>query len=668
MKDFIVCILFLISIAGSADAEDAMDLGRIVVTPGRMAEGAGKASSNLTVITQEMIMRSHARTVADVLQREPGIHVYNKGSAKTTVVDLRGYGDTAASNVLVLVNGRRTNPVDISGADLLQVPLGSVERIEIIRGGASVLYGDNATGGVINIITKEGMGAPMAVVSAEAGSYNAQKYGTEISGGKNRLSYDVYSEYSDTKGYRDNSQVLTKDQTGRISYDINGQVKLGIEGGWHEDDYGLPGGISSSGLATYGRRGTTHPEDYGNTKDRFVKVSADVLPFDAEHGKIMLDVSRRDRDTYGWYDYGVWGATATKREIKTDVFALKYALMPQVFGRELSLVAGVDYSDAQNHILGSGQGMSASTDNLTITKKELGLYMHSEYELRDKVFINAGARHERAKYMFDRLDTPFYTAQAPQENLFSGGMKYEYAERSNIFASVQQTFRFLATDEWYDTWSGLNTDLKQQTGWEYQAGVKHAFADVWDVQATPFYAVNRNEIFLDPTLGGAGKNSNYDRTRRVGIDLGQTFHLAKLIPFNGITRCDVFTNYTYQDPIFDGGIFDGKNIPMAPLHALTMGVDVALKGGLSLNMAARYMGSQYAINDTANATARMKPYVIVDSHLAYTMKSGTELYVGVNNLFNEMYDSYVVKSASGTNKDYFPAPGRNYVAGMKYKF
>ena len=652
----------------SAYADDVADLGRIVVTPHRIAEDAGKASSNLTVITQDMIVRSNARTVADVLEREPGIHIYNKGSAKTTVVDLRGYGDTAASNVLVLVNGRRINPVDISGADLLQVPLGSVERIEIIRGGASVLYGDNATGGVINIITKEGAGPTAATVFAEAGSYGAQKYGAEVSGGKKDLSYNVYSEYSDTQGYRDNSQVLTKDGSTRVSYDINSQVKLGVEGGWHEDDYGLPGGIPGASLAEKGRRGTTHPEDYGNTKDRSVKLSADVLPFDGEHGKVTADISHRDRDTYGWYDYGIWGATAVKREIKTDAFGLKYALMPQVLGRGLSLVTGVDYTDAENHILGGGQGMSLSTDDLVITKKELGIYALGEYELMDRLFVDAGARHERAKYIFDRYDMPFYTTQTPQETLFSGGMKYEYAARCNVFVSAQQTFRFLATDEWYDTWSGLNTDLKQQTGVEYQAGVKHAFSDAWDVEATPFYAENRNEIFLDPTLGGAGKNSNYDRTRRVGMDLGQTFHAVKLIPLGGISRWDIFTNYTYQDPTFDGGKFDGKVIPMVPRHALILGMDVAWTNGFSWNLAARFTGAQYAINDTANATARVKPYAVVDTKLAYTMKSGAEVYLGVNNLFNEMYDSYVVKSASGTNKDFFPAPGRNYVAGVKYKF
>ena len=87
-----------------------------------------------------------------------GINIYDNSTYKSATVDMRGFGDTASRNILILVNDRKVNPVDMSGADLLQVSLDSVERIEIIRGAGSVLYGDNAVGGVINVITKEGEG------------------------------------------------------------------------------------------------------------------------------------------------------------------------------------------------------------------------------------------------------------------------------------------------------------------------------------------------------------------------------------------------------------------------------------------------------------------------------------------------------------------------------
>ena len=652
-------------------AETTIQLDEIVVTPTRVAEDVGKAGSNVSVITHKDIEYSNARTVAQVLSGEPGVHVYSEGSLKNNVVDVGGYGDTAVRNVLVLVDGRRTNPVDISGPDWMQIPLESVERIEIIRGGASVLYGDNATGGVINIITKSGAGKSSASVFSEAGSYNSWKYGVDAGGSRGKATYYVYSGYSDTDGYRANSNVLAKDAQARASYDMNSQVKFGVEGGWHEDDYRLPGGIHAADLAALGRRGTDHPGDFGSTKDRFVKLSTELMPFEADgsRGTLYLDYSHRNRDTYGLLDYTLFsaGSTATKRGIDTDGVAAKYAVSPKVLDRDLKLVTGADFYQDRNRILGSGEGVSAITDDLVITKRELGVYGLAEYEPVDKLFVNAGIRREQAQYIFNRFDQLFYTTKNPHDTVFSGGVRYEYAERSNVFVSAQETFRFLATDEWYSTFDGLNTNLKQQTGVDYRAGVKHDLGGMADISATPFYIENKNEIFVDPTLGFQGQNSNYDRTRRIGIDLGQTFHVLKLAPIKGLEHLDVFTNYTYMRPEFVGGTFDGKLIPMVPEHTLSTGWDVGLAKALSWRVAGYFTGCEYAINDTANATAKVKPYTVVNTRLTYKFRLA-EFYVGVNNLLDEKYNEYVVKGAKSLNKDYFPAAERNYVAGVKCQF
>src|SRR3954454_14884248 len=141
-----------------------------------MVTGTIITGASSTVITSQEIERSPGQTVQDLLAREPGIQVTNlfgQINGAQTTVDMRGFGATATSNTLVLINGRRLNDIDIAGVDFSAIPKESIERIEITRGNSgAVLYGDGAVGGVINIITKDGVGlSPWARIQGTFGSY-----------------------------------------------------------------------------------------------------------------------------------------------------------------------------------------------------------------------------------------------------------------------------------------------------------------------------------------------------------------------------------------------------------------------------------------------------------------------------------------------------------------
>ncbi|HPM42901.1 MAG TPA: TonB-dependent receptor plug domain-containing protein, partial [Candidatus Omnitrophota bacterium] len=170
MNKSVIFFAFAAICATNAIAEEqsqaSQRLDPIVVTAARVPQRPSgslfgttilQSSKSVDVITQEDIKRSPARTVPELLKGRVGVCVKEyTGNGKTAQVDIRGFGETAPSNVLVLIDGRRANQNDISGTDWLQIDVDSVERIEIVRGPQSVLYGDNAVGGVINIITKRG--------------------------------------------------------------------------------------------------------------------------------------------------------------------------------------------------------------------------------------------------------------------------------------------------------------------------------------------------------------------------------------------------------------------------------------------------------------------------------------------------------------------------------
>ncbi len=663
MRIFSFFVLLVVLFVSDVFAQDTLDLDKLVIISSRLAQNNYKLSSDVTVITQEMIEASNASTVAQILSQQLGVNIYDNGTVKTATIDIRGFGDTANRNIVMLVNDRKVNPVDISGPDLLQIPLDSVERIEIVRGFGTVLYGDNAVGGVVNIITKEGKGKLSGKISSNYGSYDSRGTSAEVSGSTKNVSYYVYSNYDDQHGYRQNSDVLSKNFQTRLSSIPSDWLKVGLDATWHEDNYGLPGGLKGAEIEQLGRRGTRNPSDKASTKDRALQTTFDISPLNEDLGHLVLDASYRDRDTYA--DFVSQGID-TKRDSNTLGFTGKYIFDRTILDHEVNIVTGMDFYNTDQDILGGG----FSSDDITISKREYGAYLSSEFEVWNHLFLTGGTRYQRAWYTFNQKNSPqSYQKQAPDKQASMVGLKYEYAKGSNVFANIQQSFRFLATDEWYSSFNGLNTSLKQQTGTQYEIGVKHNLMDTVTVHVTPYVTKLRNEIFVDPTAGGGfGDNSNYDRTLRRGVEIGQTTNVLKFLPeIRNVNKIDFSTSYNYQDPEFDGGAFDGHRIPMVAKHQANGVLSVGMFDRYNASLIGSYVGERYAINDTLNTTPQLKAYFTLDSKLTYTYKA-IEVFFAVNNIFEQKYYTTAVKSTTSSIKDFFPAPERNFTLGMSLKF
>ena len=144
-------LLTAVALRGHAQSEDS-----IVVDALRFTEDARRLPANVTVIGQDDIAKSAARTLPELLQEQVGITMkdFFGNNAAVTAVDMRGFGISGAQNTLILVDGRRLTDPDLTSPQWSSIPLAGVERIEIVRGAGSVLYGDGATAGVINIVTR----------------------------------------------------------------------------------------------------------------------------------------------------------------------------------------------------------------------------------------------------------------------------------------------------------------------------------------------------------------------------------------------------------------------------------------------------------------------------------------------------------------------------------
>jgi iron complex outermembrane receptor protein len=186
---------------------------------------------------------SPAQNLPDILAQQTGVQIQHLAGSRSAV-DLRGFGAFAHSNVLILVNGRRYQDFDLQGFDLASIPLNSIERIEVTRGNSgAVLYGDGAIGGVINIVTKNGVGLPPAArVEGVFGSYGRAEGRASANTSWGPWSTSVAANVLSETGYRKNSQLRQQNVVGRLDYQNagwGGYLNIAAD----NQEQGLPGGL-----------------------------------------------------------------------------------------------------------------------------------------------------------------------------------------------------------------------------------------------------------------------------------------------------------------------------------------------------------------------------------------------------------------------------------------
>ncbi|MDI6642070.1 MAG: TonB-dependent receptor plug domain-containing protein, partial [Elusimicrobiota bacterium] len=248
LKTVLVVVGFVLMSSGICSGQEEeikFEEGVAFITLTRKPELVKNLPANITVITQKKIAQSNAQTIVELLSMEKGIVGRDYwGFGTKAEVDMKGFGETGASNCLVLINGRRINEIDLSNVDWTQIPLDQVERIEIVHNSGSVLYGDNAVGGVINIITKKLEYIPSLKASMQIGSFYTQRASLDLTEIITNYPINFRTSIFQSDGFRKNNKFDSYDV--RLHSDINflKKIFLGLEMQYHQGKYGLPGSIT----------------------------------------------------------------------------------------------------------------------------------------------------------------------------------------------------------------------------------------------------------------------------------------------------------------------------------------------------------------------------------------------------------------------------------------
>jgi len=634
-----LAIMVLLSMPLAAYAQD--DLGTINVTSNRVESPSIQSSKSITIISRDEIKASHAENVADLFKGQAGMTVRDtSGTGAKAIVDLGGFGDSAASNKVVLIDGRRISSPDLSEADWTQIPLDQIERIEIVHGAGSVLYGDGAVGGVINIITR----IPEAggKVMLGGGSFGTQNSQIRIGADTEKLRLELNLSGLKTDGYRDNGRLERYDGGARFEADISDMIMWYGSGNHHTDRFGLPGDLTQAQVNANPRQ-TTEAENYGTTKDDF--INSGLL---ANFGPVELDlpVSFRRRDSSAHFG-GLFpfDSTSILRTISTRP---KITVAHEHGAFNTQLVAGLDI----DNVKGTVSGLDAKRDRA-------GYYGQINVSDKDANYVLSGGF--RSESLNDALNDGS-SAISNRLTAYDMGASIGFGD-FRLRLNHNRSVRFPRLDERTEFLpptfaASFRSDLLPQTGLHYNASLRYDADAAW-LEVSYQHAKLKNELYLDPTVGFFGTNSNYiDPTLHRIFTIAGFWHASDL--------AQVSANYSWVKATFQGGSFDGNGIPGVSKNRVGIHVKSDWAEGFSTTLHGTYVGSSYLINDQLNTRQQVNSYFLLDVVASYRWQ-GAEVFMRVDNLTNKKYISTGAVSSAGLIGLY-PAATISVRTGVSYSF
>ena len=433
---------------------------------------------NITIVTAQDIKESGAKNVVEAVKSVPGVRV-SEGTGKTGVIDVRGQGANTQMNTAIIVDGVKMNPIDMSSFNLYSIPIETVEKIEIIPSGASVVYGDNTVGGAVNIITKNGKGKDSLILQAEGGSYESYNgnLGFNTTVDKFKIFGNVTGKTTD--GYRENGYLRSQDVMAGTRYQINGANALTLKYDYHKDHMGFPGPLFQSEIDD-DRTQTGTPDDWGkNESHRFnlgynyKKDNLEIINNTTYYEKSYKSaMAMRYSETF----------TSSQTNSKYDTANLSNDFKMKYNTDRNKFIAGFDILDGE--LKSKTDNLYATYKNITAKKQSIGGFISDTYSFTDKVDFTGGIRQQQTKFDYSIDEDKTYN-----NTVYDLALNYKYSETGSTFISYGTDFRTPTTDEIIEVYSSnINTDLKPQTGENIEIGVKDYIADTF-ISASVFHKI-----------------------------------------------------------------------------------------------------------------------------------------------------------------------------------
>jgi iron complex outermembrane receptor protein len=624
-----------VNLAAPAHAETR--LPPIVISAARTAERLDIPAAT-SVITARQIEASGARSVSELLRMVTGLHVSDGiGDGSSSRIDMRGFGATAQSNVAVLVNGRKINPAT-DGATLYlnSISLDNVAQIEVIEGSAGTLYGNQAVGGLINIITRRADRRSREIRMA-AGSYQRREVSaamTEpLTGG---AGLHLLVERRDSDNYRDRNASRMQRFDGRLDFeDAAGDSYVDLQ--YLDDHVQTPGALFASELAA-DRRQAVFQNDYLATDSTVLRIGTrrELGPDWRFEGEVAI---REDRREFVQSFRGFPGSLSTQDR---DSFELTPRLIGKLNDSVVTL--GIDLLSTDYLLLtafgpqGNDQAISA-------------WYGQLSHPLSTKLSLTAGLRHARVDNRINNNGTSVRL----DDDVTVGSLGFVLRPQAawRLFLRADQNYRFAKVDEHTNVPFGQPAGLDNQRGVSYETGAEFE-RDGTRVAVRAYELRLKDEISFD---AATFTNVNLPRSRRRGATISVDSSPSAALS-GGL-------GYAYIDSEITSGSHSGSQVPLVPEHRATAYLSYRPTHDWLARLDVEHVGRQFLGADFNNRAKPLGAYTVVNL-VAHHDIGNWRITGKVNNLLDERYSETGASSFAGDG--FNPAPERHFWLGASYRF
>ena len=645
---YTTCFVLVFCLSREIKAEEVVDM---VIVGARTEVELQNIAADITVITAEEIEKSAASTLIEVLRGVASIQVAD--NATNTTISIRGFSaEQAGSNTLILVNGRRLNFSDLAAPQLATIQLSEILRIEILNSSAGVLYGDQAVGGVVNIITTQNR-QPYTDLTATVASFDSSSVSLSTAINLDQKWTLLFSTRQNTT---DNFRQHNEEEIQQHHLALNYQSEsLGVIFAVDNTNQSIntPGALLEEDLLT--SRNFSRAEFSSDFLDyETINYSlSSFFSFD-ENWLFEFELQNNEDDNRSLTSFINFQSTfesTTERSLIS--FTPRLSNKYQTKNGAGNFTLGVDYieTDYSFSLLGRANAQTS-----------LSSYFHVLHPVFENLRFSGGARYAQVE---DKLVDAFtYINSVTLKNKASAinlGLTYEVNPETQLFVTTEENFRFAKVDEQAYTSPGV-IGLKPQLGVSIDFGIKTSFDDT-RIKLSIYQLKLKDEISFDsselPPLGAffQGANVNSGRSTREGISLSIFKYLTE--------KLHLKFNSAWTDARFSSGLNDNIKIPGVAKNLYRLDIDYAFNDSRHLNFEYIYTGERKQDGDNGGFFEKLKSYSLLNLGYLHHFTGKLDHWrfsARVNNLLDKNYINFAQFNG------FYPAPGLNGSLSIRYRF